>query len=678
MASVVEEISFTSRSGGKFEIRMDFDSVPDDYKGYTVEKPARIALDFANTKSGLDRKRFSLPYGNATAVMVVEAGERTRMIVNLVKLVPYETRVEGNSFFVTVGEGGQGDYTKPASDPNAVMAKVEKVLDVEAMITDLQFQRTTDGEGRLLLDLSNPNVDVNVYSEAGDIKVQFKDTAVPERLLRRFDVTDFATPVYSVDVNTTELGTVLTLKTAKDFDYLAYQTDNQYVLSVKALSVEEVEDRRNEFAYVGDRISLNFQDIEVRAVLQLIADFTELNLVASDTVTGRITLRLQNVPWDQALELVLKTRGLDKRQIGNVLMVAPADEIAERERQQIEANKQIAELAPLNTEFIRIRYAKADAIVALFSAGSEEGGSLISTRGSVIVDPRTNSLIVTETSAKLAEIRNLIDLVDIPIRQVMIEARIVIAQSNLDDELGISWGGGHTNNNFFGNALSISGDVENVTNLNQSIIDGLPGSVSLPGSLLVDLGVAEPAGSFAVGFTSKDVFLTAELSALEAVGKGEVVSQPKVITGDKQKASIKSGTEVPYQESSAGGATATQFKEAVLQLDVTPNITPDDRILLDLVINQDSIGDLVPSGNGGSIPTIDTTELTTQVLVGNGETIVLGGVFRTEDLEKVSKVPVLGDIPIMGQFFKSSSTSRTKTETLIFITPRILADSLLD
>lgn len=675
MASVVEEISFTSRSGGKFEIRMDFDSVPDDYKGYTVEKPARIALDFASTKSGLDRKRFSLPYGNATAVMVVEAGDRTRMIVNLVKLVPYETRVEGNSFFVTVGEGGQGDYTKPASDPNAVMAKVEKVLDVEAMITDLQFQRTTDGEGRLLLDLSNPNVDVNVYSEAGDIKVQFKDTAVPERLLRRFDVTDFATPVYSVDVNTTELGTVLTLKTAKDFDYLAYQTDNQYVLSVKALTVEEVEDRRNEFAYVGDRISLNFQDIEVRAVLQLIADFTELNLVASDTVAGRITLRLQNVPWDQALELVLKTRGLDKRQIGNVLMVAPADEIAERERQQIEANKQIAELAPLNTEFIRVRYAKADAIVDLFSAGSEDGGSLISTRGSVIVDPRTNSLIVTETSAKLAEIRNLIDLVDIPIRQVMIEARIVIAQSNLDEELGISWGGGHTNNNFFGNALSVSGDIENVTNLN---IDGVPGSVSLPGSLLVDLGVAEPAGSFAVGFTSKDVFLTAELSALEAVGKGEVVSQPKVITGDKQKASIKSGTEVPYQESSAGGATATQFKEAVLQLDVTPNITPDDRILLDLVINQDSIGDLVPSGNGGSIPTIDTTELTTQVLVGNGETIVLGGVFRTEDLEKVSKVPVLGDIPVMGQFFKSTSTSRTKTETLIFITPRILADSLLD
>ncbi len=359
-------------------------------------------------------------------------------------------------------------------------------------------------------------------------------------------------------------------------------------------------------------------------------------------------------------------------------MIAPAEEISERERQQIEANKQIAELAPLSTEFIRVRYAKANEVVDLFSAGSEDGGSLISARGSVIVDSRTNSLIVTETAAKLTEIRSLIDLVDIPIRQVMIEARIVIAQSSLDEELGIRWGGGHTNTNFGGNALSVSGDTANVSALNQAMIDGTPGALSYPGALLVDLGVAEPAGSFAVGFTSKDVFLTAELSALEAVGKGEVVSQPRVITGDKQKASIKSGTEVPYQESSAGGATATQFKEAVLQLDVTPNITPDDRILLDLIINQDSIGELVPSGNGGSIPTIDTTQLTTQVLVGNGETIVLGGVFRTEDLEKVSKVPILGDLPVMGQFFRSSSTSRTKTETLIFITPRILADSLLD
>ena len=610
--------------------------------------------------------------------MVVESGGRARLVVNLPKLVPYETRTEGNSLFITVGDSGTANYLKPNSEPNALSSRVETVIGATTEINDLQFQRTPEGEGRLILTLSDPKVDVNVFSEAGDIKLEFKDAAVPERLLRRFDVADFATPVHSVEVKTTKKGTVLTLKTAENTEYQTHQTDNQFVLSVKTLSADEMDKRRNEFAYVGDRISLNFQDIEVRAVLQLIADFTELNLVASDTVTGRITLRLQNVPWDQALELVLKTRGLDQRQIGNVLMIAPAEEISERERQQIEANKQIAELAPLSTEFIRVRYAKANEVVDLFSAGSEDGGSLISARGSVIVDPRTNSLIVTETAAKLTEIRSLIDLVDIPIRQVMIEARIVIAQSSLDEELGIRWGGGHTNTNFGGNALSVSGDTANVSALNQAMIDGTPGALSYPGALLVDLGVAEPAGSFAVGFTSKDVFLTAELSALEAVGKGEVVSQPKVITGDKQKASIKSGTEVPYQESSAGGATATQFKEAVLQLDVTPNITPDDRILLDLIINQDSIGELVPSGNGGSIPTIDTTQLTTQVLVGNGETIVLGGVFRTEDLEKVLKVPILGDLPVMGQFFRSSSTSRTKTETLIFITPRILADSLLD
>lgn len=674
----IESIDFTSRSSGQFEIQLGFDQAPPDFKGYTVEKPARIAIDFTDTSVRLDQKKYSLPYGNASSVMVVESGGRARIVVNLLKLVPYETRTEGNSLFITVGDSGTANYLKPSSDPNALSSRVETVIGATTEINDLQFQRTPEGEGRLILTLSDPKVDVNVFSESGDIKLEFKDAAVPERLLRRFDVTDFATPVHSVEVKTTKKGTVLTLKTAENTEYLAYQTDNQYVLSVKTLSADEMDKRRNEFAYVGDRISLNFQDIEVRAVLQLIADFTELNLVASDTVTGRITLRLQNVPWDQALELVLKTRGLDQRQIGNVLMIAPAEEISERERQQIEANKQIAELAPLSTEFIRVRYAKANEVVDLFSAGSEDGGSLISARGSVIVDPRTNSLIVTETAAKLTEIRSLIDLIDIPIRQVMIEARIVIAQSSLDEELGIRWGGGHTNTNFGGNALSISGDTANVSALNQAMIDGTPGALSYPGALLVDLGVAEPAGSFAVGFTSKDVFLTAELSALEAVGKGEVVSQPKVITGDKQKASIKSGTEVPYQESSAGGATATQFKEAVLQLDVTPNITPDDRILLDLIINQDSIGDLVPSGNGGSIPTIDTTQLTTQVLVGNGETIVLGGVFRTEDLEKVSKVPILGDLPVMGQFFRSSSTSRTKTETLIFITPRILADSLLD
>jgi type IV pilus assembly protein PilQ len=675
-AATIEDIEFSARPGSKFEIRMDFNGPPPEIKSYTIEKPARIAIDFPDTTSALERKRYSLPYGNATGVIVLESGDRTRLVVNLVKVVPYETRVDGNSLFVIVGQESAGDYLKPGADPYRVETKIVPVNEVDSEITDLQFQRTGDGEGRLTLELTNPSVDVNVFSEGGDIKVQFVDTNVPERLLRRYDVTDFATPVTSVDVNTTERGATLTLKNTGDFDYLAYQTDNQYVLSVKPLSKKEVEERRNEFTYAGDRISLNFQDIEIRAVLQLIADFTELNLVASDTVRGRITLRLQNVPWDQALELVLKTKGLDKRQIGNVLMVAPAAEIAERERQQIEANKQIAELSPLSSEFVRIRYANAADIVNLFSAGSEEGGSLISGRGSVVVEPRTNSLIITETALKLAEIRSLIELVDIPIRQVMIEARIVIAQSDATKNLGIEWGGAYLNNDN-GDIGSISGNTENVVNLNESAINGTQPTLDYPGALLVDLGVTRNSG-FAVGFASGDLFLTAELSALEAAGEGEVVSQPKVITGDKQQALIKSGTEIPYQESSASGETTVTFKDAVLSLDVTPNITPDDRIMLELQINQDSVGDLVPSGQGGFIPSIDTTQLNTQVLVGNGETVVLGGVFKTEDIQSVNKVPFFGDLPYIGAFFRNTSTSNTKTETLIFITPRILAETLLD
>ena len=550
--------------------------------------------------------------------------------------------------------------------------RVERVV---SEITDLAFQRSPEGEGLLILTLTNPSVDASIFSEGGDISLQFLNTNIRESLIRRFDVTDFATPVQGIEVSTTERGTKLKLRADGLYDYLAYQTGDEYILAVAALSEEEKRERLNEFDYVGDRISLNFQSIEVRAVLQLIADFTELNLVASDSVTGSITLRLQNVPWDQALDLVLKTRGLDSRQIGNVLMVAPAQEIAERERQEIEANKQLAELAPLQSEFIRIRYAKAVDVVELFEAGSEEGGSLISERGSVVVDERTNSIVVTDTAAKLAEIRDLIEKVDIPIRQVLIEARIVKARTGIDEQLGIRWGGGYlkaSGDKF----TSVAGDTASVTSLNNQLIGG--GQVDMPTAPFVDLGAPDANTGFAVGFTSTDLFLTAELSALEASGEGEVVSQPKIITGDKQKAVIKSGQEVPYQEGAASGATTTAFKEAVLKLDVTPNITPDDRVLLDLVVNKDSVGEYVPSGNGGLIPTIDTTELTTQVLVGNGETVVLGGVFQNEESVTVEKVPFLGDIPYVGRLFKSTANRQEKTETLIFITPRILSEALVN
>jgi len=700
---VIEDITFSSQPGSKFEVRLDFSEAPPaDYSAYTIEEPARIAIDFPGTKSGLDQKRFSLPFGNATGVLVLEAGDKTRLVLNLIKLVPYEAVISGNQLVLQVGQDSSGGYTKATPPSNVLESQMEPVVEARSQLTDLQFRRAESGEGRLILQLSDPSVDVNVFSEGGKINLEFLATTVPGGLLRRFDVTDFATPVNSIEVTTTERGTRLLLEAEGTYDYLAYQTGKEYILSVKPLSDDEKKARLNEFTYVGERISLNFQDIEVRAVLQLIADFTDLNLVASDTVSGNITLRLQNVPWDQALELVLRTKGLDSRRIGNVLMVAPAVEIAERERQEIESNKQIAELAPLQSEFIRIRYAKASEVVNLFEAGSEEGGSLVSDRGSVVVDERTNSIIITDTATKLAEIRDLIERVDVPIRQVMIEARIVIASTNLDEELGIEWGGGYIGvDSSNGNIYSASGSREQVVSFNQDTVAGVTPTLNYPvqggqqqgggnqggdgqqqqqglGAALVDLGVSQATSGFAVGFTSNDLFLTAELSALESSGQGEVVSQPKIITGDKQLATIKSGSEIPYQEGSASGATTVSFKEAVLKLEVTPNITPDDRILLDLVVNQDSLGDLVPSGTGGLIPTINTTQLTTQVLVGNGETVVLGGVFQNDEITQIRKVPFLGDIPYLGTLFKNTASKTSKTETLIFITPRILSEALLD
>ena len=672
----IDDIAFNSLPGGQFEIRLNLDeAVGDDVSTYTIEEPARIIVDFPDTRSNLEQKRYNLPDGNATSVLILEAGARTRMVINMVNLSPYEVDSSGREFSVIIGQDTGGSYTRPALADSSAVSPTSTTNASSASLSDLEFRRSPDGEGRLVLSLSDPGIDVNVFSEGNKINLELLGASIPTRLARRYDVTDFATPVSEVEVMSTDRGGRILLSASGYYDYLAYQSGSDYVLSVKPLSETEKEERLNEFSYVGDRISLNLLDVEIRSVLDLIADLVGLNLVASDTVDGNITLRLQNVPWDQALELVLKTKGLDSRQIGNVLMIAPASEITERERQEIEANKQLAELAPLQSEFIRIRYAKASNVVTLFDAGSEQGGSLVSERGSVVVDERTNAIIVTDTAAKLDEIRRLIANVDVPIRQVMIEARIVIASSNVDEQLGIRWGGGYLETDT-DSVLSIARDTDSVMAINNALIAGE--AAVMPTAPFVDLGIAGGTSGFAVGFTSNDLFLSAELAALEAAGEGEVVSQPKVITGDKQKASIKSGTEIPYQEGAASGATTTQFKEAVLKLDVTPNITPDDRILLDLVVNQDSVGELVPSGNGGVVPSIDTTELTTQVLVGNGETVVLGGVFKNEETTSVQKVPLLGDVPGLGALFRNSVNTNKKVETLIFITPRILSEVLLD
>lgn len=676
----VTNIDFNSLPGGKVEIRMDFDGTPPEPKGYTIEKPARIALDLQGVGSQLKEKKHTLDLGNAQSVVVLEAGGRTRVIVNLVELTSYSTRIDNNSLYLSVGNDGVRDYLKKAAPKleSKIAAKTESA------ITNIDFRRGEEGEGKVLIELSNPKIDVDARVEGSVIKLSFINTNLPTNLQRRYDVSDFATPVQSIDASYTDGIATMVLKPTGQFDYLAYQTDNVYVLSVKPLTPEEVEAKKKEFAYVGDKLSLNFQDIDVRAVLQLIADFTDLNLVASDTVSGKITLRLQNVPWDQALELILKTKGLDKRQEGNVLMVAPAAEIAERERQEIETNKQLEELAPLQSEFIRVRYANARDIFNLFQGdagggggeeSSESTGSILSPRGSVIVDERTNSLLVTETAQKLDELRRLIKLIDVPVRQVLVEARIVIAESDSTEKLGINWGGFDT-----GDGVPGAMDGMSFTGNGNSFVDLINGDdINLRDTMAVDLGVTDQGtSSFSIGYVRDNRVLHLELSAIEQEGTGEIVSQPKVITGDKQQATIKSGTEVPYLESSSSGRTTVKFKEAVLKLDVTPNITPDDRIIMDLIINQDSLGGFIAGENNSQIPLIDTTAIETQVLVGNGETVVLGGIFRTEDVDSVTKTPFLGDIPYLGRLFRSTTARLVKTETLIFITPRILAETLVE
>ena len=676
LAAAISGINFNSLPGDKVEIRLDFDEPPPAPKAYTIEQPARIAIDLPGVTSELVQKKHTLDYGNAQSVVVLEASGRTRVIVNMVELTGYDTRVEGNSLFLVVGNDAAKDYLKPS---RSKLDKQFSAAVVDKEITAIDFQRGDDGEGKLLLTLSNPSVDVDVSKQGRYINLVFSGVGMPENLRRNYDVADFATPVKMVSANYQDGVARIKLEPTGEFDYLAYQMDETYVVAVRPLEKDEIEARKKEFMYTGEKLSLNFQDIEVRPVLQLIADFTELNLVASDTVKGKITLRLQNVPWDQALDLVLKTKGLDKRQVGNVLMVAPAAEIAARERQELETNKQLAELAPLQTEYVRILYANAGDIFKLFEAqggdgGADSTGSILSPRGQVIVDERTNSLLVTETPQKIEEVRRLIRLIDIPVRQVLIESRIVVANADFTQDLGIKWGGGLKSNSDLSKASSLA-----TGSLSSNVIARESGVLQFPDALVVDLGVeASSATSFAVDFVNDRVNLSAELSALESNGKGEVVSQPKVITGDKQQATIKSGQQVPYLESSSSGRTTVNFKDAVLKLDVTPNITPDDRIIMDLVINQDEVGGFINGEFNSQIPIIDTTELVTQVLVDNGETIVLGGVFQLQDLTQVTKTPYLGDIPYLGRLFRRTSQSKEKTETLIFITPRILSENLLD
>ena len=670
MALTLNDIRFSSLPGDVTEIELEFDGpAPEDVKGYTIEKPARISLDLMGVKSALKSKKHVIGSGNARTAMVLATKGRTRLVINMTRLVDYSTSADNRKLVVLVGgsEGGNEKF-KPAPDVNT---PVNMAADSSVMqVVNIDFRRGELGDGQVQIMFNSDQAAANIRREGRKIIADLEGVKLPESLSRRLDVTDFATEVKFIDSKVEDgSARVIIEPLGDDFDYLAYQTDKLLSINVSKLPEEEVEERRKKFPFTGEKLSLNFQNIEVRAVLQLIADFTGLNLVASDTVQGSITLRLQNVPWDQALDLVLKTKALGKRQMGSVLLIAPAEEIAAREKIELEAVKQVEELAPLVTEYVQLKYAKAVDLAKLMN--DEEG--LMSARGSAVVDERTNTLLMKDTAVNLERVREAVTLLDVPVRQVLIEARIVVAQTNVGEEMGIKWvGAGFKNNG--SNLQTFGGSQQTIAESTQILFgdESRSDGINLGAANIVDLGVSNAAAtSFAVGYQTTDYLLNLELSAIETDGKAEIVSQPRVITADGQTAAIESGTELPYLKAASSGATSIEFRKAVLRLEVTPQITPDDRIIMDLVVNQDSVGRDTPAG-----PAINTNEVDTQVLVDNGETVVLGGIFRSEQVNTITKTPFLGDLPLIGALFRNTNISDTKTELLVFITPRLVKDSL--
>lgn len=654
LAANLEALDVASLPGDKVELKLTFDEPVAAPRGYTIEQPARIALDMPGVANKLGTKSRELGVGNARSVTVVEAKDRTRLIINLSSLVPYSTRADGKNLYVVVGDAANASAAQSAS--SAAPQPVQAYAPAGRAIKGIDFQRGEMGEGNVVIELSDPAVSPDIQEQGGKIRLDFTKTQLPEALRARLDVKDFATPVQFVNAVAKGDGATVTVEPTGFYDYLVFQADSKLTISIKPLTQDDVEKRKAErFAYSGEKLSLNFQDIDVRSVLQLIADFTDLNLVASDTVQGNITLRLQNVPWDQALDLVLKTRGLDKRKVGNVLLVAPADEIAARERQELEAKQQLAELAPLRREVVQLNYAKASDIAKLFEDAAE-GSMDKDMRGKIIFDDRTNSLIAYFTQERIDELRRIVTQLDIPVRQVMVEARIVEANVNFNKELGVEWRGvGLGDNNW-------------VAGGSNSLVKGTD-PLEFQAGNFVDLGAAGRTAGLNLGFITDNTLLDLELSAMEKTGNGEVISQPKVVTSDKETAKILKGEKIPYPEASSSGSQTTGFAEANLSLEVTPQITPDNRVIIAVKVNKDE-ADFSRQVN--NTPSIRTNEVNAKVLVGDGETIVIGGIFSNTQSKSVDKVPLLGDMPYIGRLFRRDVVEDSKSELLIFLTPRIM------
>ena len=713
-AGQLQDVDVVSVNANTVEVRFMLSEAAPQPLSFTIDSPARIALDLPGTSMGTMPRRKSVGIGMLDSIISAEANGRTRVVLNLSTMTPYKTKTEGNSVIVTLGGGVSDSYstsfsseavTSPAvapvisssqaaTQPQPSQTSYSNTYASKGGINAIDFRRGSDGAGRVIVKLSDPSTKVDLTEEAGKIIATFNNTSVPAQLQRRMDVVDFATPITTVDTISNKGNTRLQISAKGEYDQLVYQSEGVFTIEVREkIKIPTENLMLVDREYTGTPINLNFQSIDVRAVLQLLASNGDFNIVVSDTVSGDVTLRLQNVPWDQALDLVLQTKGLDKRTKDNVILVAPAKELAAQEQQQLKAIKDLEQLAPLRSDIIQINYAKASEIKTLLessSAGSggERGQSFISSRGSVTIDERTNTLLVYDTADKLEGIRKLIETLDVPVTQVLIESRVVIANTDFSRELGVRAGFTSVKDNSSDGLISVTGGADGNDTIIASALDGLSSNgvidtVEVPGlndRLNVNLPVSSAAGTIGLAILDNDFLVDLELSALQAEGRGEIISSPRVTATNQKEASILQGVQIPYQDSAGGGggATTTSFKDAVLSMKVTPLITPDDYVIMDLDIAQDSVGQLVPGSNGGAIPSIDTRQLTTQVRIKNGETAVLGGIYETEQRDLVTKVPLLGDIPVIGNLFKTKARIDNKSEMLIFITPKILEDENLN
>lgn len=673
-AASLDDITFNAKTGDEVEIVLHMSGEVPKPGSFTIDNPARLALDLPGTKDNLRNKNINVGVGVARNISAVEAGDRTRVVIALTHVVPYQTRVEGQNIIVSVGAASGG--VAVSSPATASKAGFQAEGAAGNTVQDVTFRRGENGAGRVVVTVSNPNTAMDMQRRGDQVIMTLQDVKLPEKLERRLDVMDFGTPVRTVDTFTNGNDVRIVVTGSGQFEHLGYQADNHITLEIKKYvkSKEELAKKKQE--YTGERLSLNFQNIEVRAVLQLIADFTGINMVTSDSVTGNVTLRLKNVPWDQALDIILKTKGLDKRQKGNVMLIAPAAEIAAQEKLELEAQKQVVELAPIVSETIQVNYAKASEIASILKS---KGNSLISERGNITVDQRTNKLLVMDTAKNLDAIAALVEELDVPVKQVLIESRVVLVTTSFAKDLGVQFGvtsEGSSGNSRVGTSGTWYGAEGAIDSTGSATLAGVS-----PRSLNVSLPVASAAGSIglAVAKLPFGTILDLELSASESEGQTEIVSSPKVITSNQHKAHILQGQQIPYLESSSSGAATVSFKDAVLKLEVTPQITPDDRINMDLLVTKDApdyANALTLPGTGSSVPPINTQEVTTRILVDNGDTIVLGGIYEQTKSHTVTRVPFFGDLPLVGFLFRNTSQSDDKSELLIFVTPKIVKQDI--